>query len=141
MVGAPFETEEDVRETFQLIERIKPDLVAISVTTPIVGTDLFADAKEKGLLRKQSLSGYNRFYIGTMKRELSDLKIKQIIKEIVLVYRRQIMKVILSPVDLYRRRHFFYHIFMHWFTMIKNPPALMRDITYYLNYANKERLG
>ena len=140
MIGAPSETGEDVQDTIRLIERIKPDLIAISVTTPIVGTDLFFDAKEKNLLRIESLSGYNRFDIGTMKRELSDLEIKHWIKRMVRTYRREIMKIILNPISLYRRRHLFYHVFVHWFTMLQNPLGLIKDISYYLNYANKERM-
>jgi len=141
MIGAPLETEEDVWETIRLLGRIRPDLIAVSVTTPIVGTDLFVDAREKNLLRKNSLSGYNRFDIGTMKRALSDLEIKRMIREIVRVYRRGIMKVILNPINLYRRKHLFYYILVHWFTMIRNPQVLIEDVSYYLNYANKERGG
>ena len=141
MIGAPFETKQDVQETIQMLEKVRPDLIAISATTPTVGTDLFADASEKHLLRKESLSGYDRLNIDTMKRELSDLEIKQMIGDIVRVYKRGIMKIVINPLDLYRRKHFFYHVFMHWFTMIRNPSVLMKDISYYLNYAKKERVG
>ncbi len=139
MIGAPSETREDIQGTIQLLRQIRPDLIAVSVTTPTVGSDLFNDAKEKNLLRKESLSAYDRSDVQTMKRELSDQEIKQIIKEIVAVYILGIMRLVFNPRALYRKRGLFYYTFIHWLTMMKNPRALWEDISYYLNYAGKEK--
>ncbi len=140
MIGAPTETKEDVQETIRMLKKVRPDLIAVSVTTPTVGSDLFSDATEEGLLRKESLSQYNRFDISTMRRELSDAEIRLLIKETVRTYMGGIAKVILNPVHLYRRRYLFYYVFMHWFTMIRNPLGLVRDVSYYLRYARKESM-
>jgi radical SAM superfamily enzyme YgiQ (UPF0313 family) len=140
MIGAPTETKEDVQETIQMLEQVRPDLIAVSVTTPTVGSDLFNDATEEGLLRKDSLSEYNRFDISTMERVLSDADIRLLIQETVRTYMGGIAKIVLNPVHLYQRRYLFYHVFMHWFTMIKNPLGLVRDISYYLRYARKESM-
>ena len=139
MIGAPEETSQDVRETIQLIEEIKPDLIAVSVTTPIVGTDLFHHAELAGLLRKASLSDYDRFYIGTMKRTLSDDEIRGYIREIVAVYRQHIFGDLMSLQGLSRRKYLLLHTALHWITMLTNPRLLFKDIAYYLRYDRKEK--
>jgi hypothetical protein len=140
MIGAPTETKQEVQETIQMLEKVRPDLIAVSVTTPTIGSDLFTDATAQGLLRKESLSEYNRFDISTMKRVLSDDEIRLLIKETVRTYMVGIAKTILNPVHLYQRRYLFYHVLMHWLTMIKNPLGLVRDVAYYLRYARKESM-
>jgi radical SAM superfamily enzyme YgiQ (UPF0313 family) len=139
MIGAPEETAQDVHETIHLIETIKPDLIAVSVTTPIVGTDLFHHAKITGLLRKASLSDYDRFYIGTMKRTLSDDEIRGYIRKIVAAYRKQILQDLRSLRGLSRRKHLLFHSALHWITMLANPRMLFHDISYYLRYDSKEK--
>lgn len=49
MLGAPIETKEDLDETVRLVERIRPNSVSVSVTTPAPGTDLFDYTKKAGL--------------------------------------------------------------------------------------------
>jgi len=117
MIGAPHETTADVQETISLLRKIKPDLIAVSVTTPIPGTDLFTDANEKGILRKGVLGVYDRFYIDTMKRALSDSEIKKLIRKIVRAYLYEIAVLLLNPFELYKRRHLFYRILVHWGTL------------------------
>lgn len=48
MVGAPIETWEDVEATIRLIERIQPNSVSPSITTPAPGTDLYNYAISEG---------------------------------------------------------------------------------------------
>ncbi|MGB2897144.1 MAG: radical SAM protein, partial [Anaerolineales bacterium] len=139
MIGAPEETAQDVQETIRLIKEIKPDLIAVSVTTPIVGTDLYHHAKLTGLLRKASLSDYDRFYIGTMKRTLSDDEIRGYIREIVAAYRTQIIQDLRNLQGLSRRKHLLIHSALHWITMLANPRMLLHDIIYYLRYDRKEK--
>ncbi len=139
MIGAPEETTEDVEETIQLLKSIKPDLIVTSVTTPIVGTDLFHHAKVTGLLRKASLSDYDRFYIGTMKRILSDDEIREAIQEIVAAYRAQIFADLVNLRGLARRKQLLIHTALHWITMLTNPIMLFRDVSYYLRYDRKEK--
>jgi len=141
MVGAPDETAEDVQETITLIQEVKPDLVATSVTTPIVGSDLFSFAQENQLLRKVPLSAYNRFDIATMKRHLSDEEIRRFIQKIVRVYWRSILMDLATPLGLIRRKPLLHNVLMHWITMISNPVVLARDVLYHLRYARKEYIS
>jgi anaerobic magnesium-protoporphyrin IX monomethyl ester cyclase len=46
MLGAPMETKETILATEQLIHEIKPDSIFVSITTPLPGTGLAADAGE-----------------------------------------------------------------------------------------------
>ncbi len=54
MLGAPPETKADLQATVDLVERIKPNSIGISVTTPAPGTDLFEYAKQNNLISMSS---------------------------------------------------------------------------------------
>ena len=47
MIGAPIETQEDIDATLSLLERIQPNSVSPSITTPAPGTELYEDAIRK----------------------------------------------------------------------------------------------
>lgn len=49
MLGAPEETRQDLEATIRLIERIRPNSVSVSITTPAPGTALFDFTEEHGL--------------------------------------------------------------------------------------------
>jgi anaerobic magnesium-protoporphyrin IX monomethyl ester cyclase len=71
MLGSPFETRESLRSTVQLIREIKPDLIDISRTTPLPGSDLFTISKELGILNVDEKSWTAYYY-----RDLSTLPLK-----------------------------------------------------------------
>jgi len=48
MVGLPTETEEDVKETIDLLEKLKPDWAGISIFTPIPGTEIYKTLEAQG---------------------------------------------------------------------------------------------
>ncbi len=50
MMGAPVETREDLQKTIDLVKRIKPESVSVSITTPAPGSTLFDQALEQGIL-------------------------------------------------------------------------------------------
>jgi len=49
MIGAPIETERDIEATIALLERIKPNSVSPSITTPAPGTALYEEALRAGI--------------------------------------------------------------------------------------------
>jgi len=51
MVGSPEETEDDIRKTIEFIKELDLDQVGVNVTTPFPGTQLWEEAKEKGLIQ------------------------------------------------------------------------------------------
>lgn len=52
MVGTPGETEEDIKKTIAFIKELDLDQVGINVTTPFPGTELWEEAKTKGLVKE-----------------------------------------------------------------------------------------
>jgi len=59
MLGAPVETVEDMKLTFRLIRRIKPDNWIVYTTTPFPGNYLYDYAKENNLLRVSRSEEYD----------------------------------------------------------------------------------
>jgi radical SAM superfamily enzyme YgiQ (UPF0313 family) len=50
MVGNPDEDEKDLEKTRLLLRRIRPDFSAAYYTTPFPGTELYEEARKKGLI-------------------------------------------------------------------------------------------
>ncbi len=48
MIGLPTETEDDVRQTYELLEDLKPDWAGISIFTPIPGTEQWSNLVAQG---------------------------------------------------------------------------------------------
>ncbi len=80
VVGAPPESEEDLKKTYQLIERIKPDYTSMNVYTGLPGSELYNYVKENGLYEFEDenhvlyLKGHNqrvdKFYGGALNRKI-----------------------------------------------------------------------
>lgn len=51
MIGHPTETKEDIDATIQLINKISPDYLFLSISTPYPGTELYEYMTKKGLLK------------------------------------------------------------------------------------------
>jgi len=48
VIGSPFETVEEIEETFDLIQQLQLDSVQITVATPFPGTEMWEDGKKLG---------------------------------------------------------------------------------------------
>jgi len=57
VVGAPTETEDDLRQTFELIDRLKADFVGMNVYTGIPGSRLYDYAIDNGLVEFMDSNG------------------------------------------------------------------------------------
>lgn len=62
MFGLPTETAEEMRQTAEMIQRIRPDLYAPAVFTPAPGSELYEYCKSRNLILIDSASGYRRNY-------------------------------------------------------------------------------
>jgi radical SAM superfamily enzyme YgiQ (UPF0313 family) len=61
MIGNhPSETMEDIQKTLDLIKRLSPDLVALSLTSPFPGTELNKIMKDQGYLQQEN---WNEFVL------------------------------------------------------------------------------
>ncbi|MFH1444978.1 MAG: radical SAM protein [Nanoarchaeota archaeon] len=61
MVGHPTETKEDIGMTLNLIKKIKPDYLFVSLATPYPGTPLYDHMMEKGFIEKFDWSKFSFF--------------------------------------------------------------------------------
>lgn len=62
IVGADLqETDAEVQETYDLIKRIKPDIVALGIITPYPGTPQYVELKEAGYLKDIPWEAYQIF--------------------------------------------------------------------------------
>jgi radical SAM superfamily enzyme YgiQ (UPF0313 family) len=53
IIGFPTETKEEIKQTLNYIEKIKPSSVGISIFSPYPGSDFFTFLNEKNLFKKQ----------------------------------------------------------------------------------------
>lgn len=59
MLNIPFETEEDLRKTKELVMRVNPDYLQVSFLTPYPGTPLYEEAQRNGWITTQEWSRYS----------------------------------------------------------------------------------
>ncbi|MFH1690239.1 MAG: radical SAM protein [Candidatus Eisenbacteria bacterium] len=59
MLGAPDETLEDLKMTYDLVKRIKPRSWVVYTATPLPGTHMHRFAKERGLLSIEDYDGFD----------------------------------------------------------------------------------
>jgi len=141
MIGAPEDTYETVQETINLVHEIKPDLISTAATTPVVGTDLFENVRNAGLLKKKVLGEIDRFDISTMKRHyLSDNDVRILIQRVVKAYKKELFSSLFNPKMIYKRRVLMLNILNYWWTLLQQPRAFADALKYYLTYEKKERI-
>ncbi len=58
MIGAPMETREDIMNTLKFAIKLDPDYAQFSILTPYPGTEIYNEAKEKGLLLTENYDDY-----------------------------------------------------------------------------------
>ena len=58
IIGAPFETEEDIKRTLNFAIKLNPDYAQFSILTPYPGTELYKEAERENLLLTKNFSEY-----------------------------------------------------------------------------------
>jgi len=58
IIGAPHETKEDVKKTLKFAMKLNPDYAQFSILTPYPGTEIYEEAKEKGLILSENFDEY-----------------------------------------------------------------------------------
>lgn len=79
MIGAPIETAEDIEATIRLLERIKPNSISPSITTPAPGTALYDMATREGLYNIKDWAE-NDYMSNKRPMELPNLTLDQVLK-------------------------------------------------------------
>lgn len=67
ILGFPDETEDDMRKTLELARQMKPDLINLSYFSPIPGSYLYNECKERGLIANHDYSDYDRMHFGQIR--------------------------------------------------------------------------
>jgi radical SAM superfamily enzyme YgiQ (UPF0313 family) len=52
MIGSPGETKDDIYTTFEVIKKLNPDFVHMTILTPFPGTKIYYEGLEKGIIEK-----------------------------------------------------------------------------------------
>lgn len=86
MIGSPSETKEDLEMTNSIIKKIHPDVIAISVTTPIIGSELYKNSLKEGSLNISESSDYG--YYGVK----YPMKLELLSYEDISIYKRKFIK-------------------------------------------------
>ncbi|MBO8183688.1 MAG: radical SAM protein [Archaeoglobus sp.] len=58
IIGSPYEKKEDMEATLNFALKLNPDYAQFSILTPYPGTDIYREAKEKGLLLSSNFDDY-----------------------------------------------------------------------------------
>jgi len=58
ILGAPMETKKEMNETLKLALKLDPDYAQFSILTPYPGTEIYEEAKQKGLLLSENFDEY-----------------------------------------------------------------------------------
>uniref|UniRef100_A0A7C4WDV8 Radical SAM protein n=1 Tax=Geoglobus ahangari TaxID=113653 RepID=A0A7C4WDV8_9EURY len=58
IIGAPFEKKEDMKKTLEFALKLDPDYAQFSILTPYPGTEIYQEAKKKGLLLTENYDEY-----------------------------------------------------------------------------------
>jgi len=72
MIGSPTETKGDIEKSMELIKKLEPDDILVSITTPFPGTRLYDFALEKDLIQAKSWKDYDFSKYVTLKSELCE---------------------------------------------------------------------
>ncbi len=69
MIGSPTETKEDIMLTEKMLNEIKPEVVSVSVASPIPGTYLYEKVKKEGLILARKSADFDRVALEKMRLE------------------------------------------------------------------------
>lgn len=58
IIGMLGETKDEIKRTIRFAQKLNPDYAQFSIATPFPGTELFAKARERGLIRTEDWSQY-----------------------------------------------------------------------------------
>ncbi len=58
IIGAPFETREDIRRTLKFAIKLGPDYAQFSILTPYPGTEIYEEARKEGLILTENFDEY-----------------------------------------------------------------------------------
>jgi len=75
MIGLPYETKNDFKETIHLLKKIKPDIIFQNIFYPYTGTEIYDICKNNNLLKKNYLNKRERYNVVINSKGFSEINI------------------------------------------------------------------
>lgn len=132
MVGSPGETKETLKETENLLKRIKPSLIYLAVTCPTPGSYLYEEAKKNNLMLTDKFRSFDAGYLKL--EELSTKEVLEAVRHMSRTYKKLVLSYVLNPVEFWRKRYFFIISFNYFYSLLKTPKTLLKTFVYYFKY-------
>lgn len=114
MIGYPGETRRDLEKTKRLIQTIEPDRIDLHIANPIIGTHLYEEARNSGMLIEDNYEKYTRhghhylIKVSISKEELLDFE-----NHMYRVFRRMKRSYVIRPRKWYSARMELLLLFWH----------------------------
>lgn len=136
MVGTPGETKDTLNDTLLMIENAKPDLIAIGITTPTPGSDLYNNLKDSDALQVKKWKDFDRVVINPIKLDfVSPDDLRKAIQSFYRAHIKYHLLTLVNPVLFVKRFYFVKAIFWHFASQLRSPAVLWSDIKYYFLYS------
>lgn len=116
MIGSPTETRENIQESINLMKKIKPDMIMVHMTSPMMGSDLYKIAKEQDLLATENFDEFYRHNPRIMKHEnLSSEELEKYLWR----FRKEFMKDSINPIWWWKKRNYISLLPQRWKSILK----------------------
>ncbi len=81
VIGMPGETKEEIEQTIKFATKLDPDYAQFAIATPYPGTELYAVAKEQGLLLTEDWSRYTVIKPVMVTKDFTEEDLKRLLKK------------------------------------------------------------
>lgn len=129
--GLPGETEQSIKDTFNLIKEIRPDGIVANIATPLPGTELYNIAENNGWITNRNWANY--YFLGRTDSvvQLPTIERKKVVEAYLKLQRmadnaraKRIRKTFLNPSFIFKNVSI---------KDVKNPQELWRKIKIFYN--------
>lgn len=103
MIGAPIETREDLKMTYELIKKIKPDGLEVYTTMPYPGNDLYEIVKKNRLLKAEGKIDYWAKHSLMKLKYLTDMDLNEYRRKIYILNNKQLMLKYLTSFSNFKK--------------------------------------
>ena len=135
MVGTPGETKETIRESAAMLNRVRPNLVRVSITTPTPGSDLYKAMKDENRIKVSNLSDFDRWQANPIRLDnFSRDDILQAIRLLLGTFYGNVLRLFFKPLRLAAEFFFWRTLMIRYCQMLRNPRLVIKDLFFYLNY-------
>jgi radical SAM superfamily enzyme YgiQ (UPF0313 family) len=142
MVGTPQESPQTIQDTIDMIKRVRPNLIRISITTPTPGSDLYLKMAKENRITVSNLSDFDRWLLNPIKLDdFSEDDIRSSTQKILKQFYRVFFRMLYNPLNLFRNFYFLRVLLARYCNLLlTDPRRFLQDLSFYFHYA-KVRQG